>query len=262
MNTKIPEKFKELSGGVLRNTADAILFFAAFGIGLSKSEYSPRGVYKAAQWAEGINVDTVARAIKYLRSKGWLKGGLEVTDEGQQRLNTFIPEARKYPRRWNGTWYLVSYDVAETLAWKRTNFRNALLRLGFGKLHASLWISPYNFLGDAEEYCKTDRLDRYVILGTSKELGTRMSQELADRVWKLEELNGGYAQWIAACKKWKREESKDPEVHFSLVFGYSSILRRDPFLPRPLLPTPWYGDRAHQLFKTLAPIKVVEEKVK
>lgn len=258
----ISERFKELSLGALKNTTDFALFFLAFGIGLSKNEYSPRGVFKAAQWAEGVNVDSIIRAIRYLKSKGWIKSNLELTLEGQKRLQTFIPAVQKYPQHWKGTWYLVSFDIPEKLAWKRNNFRTALGRLGFGKLHASLWISPYNFLGDVEEYCKTDRLDRYVILGTSRELGTRMSQELADKVWKLEELNERYAQWIMAYKKWKQEGSEDPEVHFSLVVGYSALLRRDPFVPRSLLPMPWYGDRAHKLFHILTPIPVVEEKMK
>lgn len=259
MTKVISEKFKEVSADALRNTTDFVLFMLAFGIGLGVSGRSTRGVHQAAKWAEGINVDSISRAIQHLKSKGWIKHNLELTTEGQKRLQTFIPKVRQYPKRWKGTWYLVSFDIPEKLAWKRNNFRTALLRLGFGKLHASLWISPYNFLGDVEAYCKTDRLDCYVILGTSKELGTRMSQDLADRVWKLEELNEGYAQWIVAHKKWKEDGDGDPEAHFGLVLDYSALLRRDPFLPSPLLPTPWYGDRAHKLFRTLAPIPVVEE---
>ncbi len=244
MTKIISDQFKEISAGVLKNLTDTVLFMLAFGIGMSTTGRSVRGVHQAAQWAEGLNVDSIRRALDQLKSKGWIKRDLHVTREGQKRLATFIPEPRKYPKRWSGIWYLISFDIPERLSWKRTNLRASLRRMGFGMLHESLWITPYNFLGDAQEHCKAERLAEYVLPATSKEVGTRASKELANRVWKLEELNRKYAKWINACN----EGSADLEQEFELIFSYSALLRRDPFLPKPLLPSPWYGERAHALF--------------
>lgn len=252
MNRQIPEQWKKLSRGVLKNTTDAVLFLLAFGIGIAGSGRTTTGVYEAARWAEGINVDRIRRALAHMKSKGWIKGNLMVTKEGQQRINTFVPEVRQYPKRWEGVWYLVSFDIPERLAWKRNNFRTALVCMGFGKLHASLWISPYNFLGDVGEYCKRECLARYVMLATSEKLGTRQSCELADQVWRLEELNAGYCEWIESYSK----DNTDPTVQFKHIFEYCALLRRDSFLHTALLPSPWHGERAHKLFQTIAPLQV------
>ena len=254
MTKLISEQFKEVSVGVLRNTTDFVLFMLAFGIGLGVSGRSTRGVHRAARWAEGVNVDSVRRALDQLKSKGWIKRDLRVTREGQKRLTTFVPEPRKYPKRWSGIWYLVSFDIPERIAGKRNNFRTALRRMGFGKLHESLWISPYNFLGDAQKYYKAERLNEYVLPATSKEVGTRASKELANRVWNVDALNDEYAMWIAAYQ----EGSRDPEKQFNLIFTYSALLRRDPFLPKPLLPSPWFGERAHRMFRQLAPLVITD----
>ena len=248
------EQFKEISLGVLKNTTDFVLFLLAFGIGLGVSGRSTRGVHRAAQWAEGVNVDSIRRALDQLKSKGWIKRDLHVTHEGQKRLNTFVPEPRKYPKRWSGIWYLVSFDIPERIAGRRNNLRTALRQMGFGTLHESLWISPYNFLGDAQAYCKAERLSEFVLPATSKEVGTRASKELAERVWKLEELNDEYAKWIEQYKK----GSTDHGDQFKLIFNYSVLLRRDPFLPKPLLPSPWYGERVHTMFKKIAPLVITD----
>ena len=258
MNRKISEQFKEVSVGILKNTTDAVLFLLAFGIGMGFTGRSTRGVHEAIRWAEGVNVDSIRRALDQLKSKGWIKRDLTVTWEGQKRLNTFVPESRKYPKRWSGIWYLISFDIPERIAWKRNNLRTTLQRMGFGKLHESLWISPYNFLGDAQKYYKAEHLNEYVLPAISKEVGTRASKDLADRVWKLEALNNEYAQWIEEYKK----GSTDPEEQFKLIFTYSALLRRDPFLPKPLLPTPWFGERVHGMFKKLNPLPIVIEEKK
>ena len=254
VNRKIPEILKEYSIGALKNTTDFVLFLLAFGIGLGVSGRSTRGVHRAAKWAEGVNVDSIRRALDHLKSKGWIKRDLHVTREGQKRLNTFVPALRKYPKRWSGIWYLVSFDIPERIAGKRNNLRTTLRRIGFGKLHESLWISPYNFLGDVARYCKADQLQKFVLPAISDKVGTRQSKELADQVWNLEQLNSGYRAWMEQYKK----GSADLEEQFKLIFGYSALLRRDPFLPKPLLPSPWYGERVHAMFKKLAPLSIRE----
>ncbi len=254
MTKLISTQCKEISLDVIKNTTDLVLFILAFGVGISTAGRTSRGVHEAARWAEGVNVDMIRRAIAHMRSKGWIKRDLHVTCEGQKRITAFVPEVRKYPKRWSGIWYLISFDIPERIAWKRNNLRTSLRRMGFGKLHESLLISPYNFLGDAQQYCKAERLSEYVLPATSKEVGTRASKELADRVWGLNELNNEYRKWIELCE----DGTTDPEEQFAQIFSYRALLRRDPFLPKPLLPSPWYGAQAHKLFQTIAPIKINE----
>lgn len=252
MKQHISPRWKSISCGVLKSTADLALFAIAYGIGLAKEPPTAKGVWSAVQWAEGVDCDSIVRTVKYLRSKGWIKQKLGITAEGQKRLNTFIPEPRTYPKRWNGTWYLVSFDIPERLRRKRDELRQALVRLGFGKLHSSLWISPYNFFGDVKKYLKNAYIDDFVILATSNHVGTEISNELANRIWKLEELNEDYGQWI---KQYKACQEGNMQGRFELMFSYGALVRRDPFLPKPLLPAPWRGSTTHELFQTISSVR-------
>ena len=247
MTQLISKQCKDISLGALKNVTDMVLFTLAFGVGLSVSGRSSRGVYEAARFAEGVNIDQIRRAITHLKSKGWIKRDLSITSEGQKRLTTFVPEPRKYPRRWSGIWHLVSFDVPERLAWKRNNLRSALRRMGFGKLHESLWISPYNFLGDVQVYGKEERIKDYILPAISKEVGTRRSKELAEQVWNLAELNENYRRLFEAHSVQKEDQQK----LIKLIFTYSALLRKDPFLPVPLLPLPWHGKKAHEVFYSI-----------
>ena len=101
---------------------------------------------------------------------------------------------------------------------------------------------------------RTHRLDAHVILATSRELGTKHSQELADRVWHIEELDMRYLNFINASVR----EAKPPA---ELALEYLAIVKDDPFLPRPLLREGWMGDKAHRLWRTIfSPLFLEESK--
>ena len=217
------------------------LFLAAFGVGLSVRGKNVKAVHSAANWAEGITVDNIRRALRTSREKGWIKQDLSVTRQGQKRLSTLIPLPRQYPKRWNNTWYLISFDIPRALNYKRDRLRDTLKRLGFGKLHDSLWISPQDFLGDVADFATVDKVGSYLIPAISKELGKERSRDLADRVWKLRELEMRYFRFINALTKPGEPPSS------KLFIEYASILADDPFIPIPLLPEDWHGPAAHNL---------------
>ncbi len=188
------------------------------------------------------------RAFRQLREKGYIKHDLSPTREGQKRLHVCFPQPRAYPPRWDNTWYLVSFDIPERIAYKRRLLREALRALGFAKLHESLWISPFKVLWDVRAYAKKEQLDFYIMLAISKEVGTERSQALAARLFKLEELNQGYAALLRVVGSAPHNQ----EDIVSLIFQYYSLLTRDPFLPRPLLGDGWCGDKAHAWFKKIS----------
>lgn len=237
---KLPWQIKAFSYNLLTTAADLALYLAAFGAGLMVSGRSTKGVHQAAHFAEGITLDTITRAIRTSREKGWIKDDLTVSYEGQKRLSSLLPQVRSYPRRWNNTWYLASFDVPRNLNYKRDCLRQECKRLGFGKLHDSLWISPQNFLGDILEHAKTARIEQYLIPAISKELGQARSRDLANQVWNLSETDFQYLKFINALAQGK---PATPE----LFLQYTRALARDPFLPIPLLPEGWLGPQAHAL---------------
>jgi len=49
----------------------------------------------------------------------------------------------KEPKKWDGVWRLVSYDIPDISKKKRDWFRGTLESLGFQTIQESLWVHPY-----------------------------------------------------------------------------------------------------------------------
>lgn len=235
-----PSQIKDATKNFLVTTTDFALFLLAFGMELGAAGYSSRGVHRAASFAENISYDSIVRSIKHAREKGWIKGDLTMSREGERRLAALFPLPRPYPKRWNETWYLISFDIPRTLNYKRNRLRQALKKLGFGKLHESLWISPQALLGDVIEWSENERMAQYLLPATSKELGRKRSQMLANDVWKIKQLHLRYVNWIGAMSQAAASSRRE-----ELFFEYLNIVRDDPFLPLPLLREGFAGIEAH-----------------
>lgn len=175
------------------------------------------------------------------REKGWLKPKeLKLTKEGEDRLKGMLPKKDDIPR-WDGKWCIVLFDISEKERAKRNVLRDFLKRLGFGKLFESTWISPFPFLGQVDQFIKSYHLKSQVILSVSDRVGTEGSRDLASRIWKLDEINREYQDFL--------NSNKSPSGKF--IFQYLVIAKRDPRLPKELLPIDWKGERVFERYQEL-----------
>ncbi len=249
--SKISKKVLEISEGLLASLTDVVLVFLNFGYEmLTDPRFGrslPYTMAKLDMRMQKINYLTIKRAIAYAGEKGWIKEDLEVTEEGQKRLKNIFPEYSS-PPRWDGSWYLVNFDIPEKLRRKRDILRENLITLGFGKLQNSVWISPFDFLGDVEKIVKELGLTTYVILAISNKVGREASKILAEKIWGVSEIQKEYQKFIL---EFERKENPSP---MEVFFRYHSILRKDPRLPRELLPADWLGEEAYKLYSQLTKI--------
>ncbi len=94
--------------------------------------------------------ETAAR----MKRKGWItfeiKNGrkqMRITEKGMHemksiRLGMFtIPQ----PRRWDGRWRMVMFDIVERRRKDREKIRSILLNLGLYRLQDSVWVHPFDF---------------------------------------------------------------------------------------------------------------------
>lgn len=190
------------------------------------------------------NYETLKRGFFAACQKGWISKKLQITPEGQKRLDAILPQYFKKKKEWSGKWYIVSYDIPEEKRHLRNILRDRLEKLGFAQLHKSVWISPNNFFGDIEEIVEEYNLSGFVILAISAQLGREPSMELADRIWKITELNGEYKKFIAQVR-----DGKLPKR--AIIFKYLAVLSCDPQLPLELLPSDWQGEEAYKIYKNL-----------
>ncbi len=242
--SQLGKKVQEISEGALASLTDLILAYLFFGY---ESIVDPRvgrsfhyTFAKIDKRLEEINYQSLKRAIKHAQEKGWIKESLKPTPEGQRRLKNIFSEVN-YPKHWNGNWHLVNFDVPEKLRFKRNILRANLQRLNFGKLQNSIWISAYNFLGEAEKVVNSLGIRSCVIFSISSKVGQEESRILASKIWKIPELQKEYQDFIVESSQKKRDS-------FRLLFRYQSIVINDPCLPRELLPENWAGEEAKRLY--------------
>ncbi|MDP2594156.1 MAG: CRISPR-associated endonuclease Cas2 [bacterium] len=75
---------------------------------------------------------------------------VRLTEKGE-RFAALMHEGKlapKKPKRWDGKWRLLIFDIPERRRRVRTNIRKTLVMLGFVRLQDSVWAYPY----DCEDY--------------------------------------------------------------------------------------------------------------
>ena len=243
--SKISKKVLKITEGLLSSLTDVILVFLNFAYEASVDHRVGRSlpytISKLDKRMQKINYLTIKRTIIYARQKGWIKENLKVSEEGQKRLRNIFPEYSS-PPRWDGNWYLVSFDIPEKLRLKRDILRENLKILNFGKLQNSIWIYPYNLMGDVERIIKEYDLTPYVILAISDKVGQIASKLLTEKVWKISEIHKKYQEFISEFA------NKENPSFSEVFFRYHSVLKNDPCLPKELLPSDWAGEEAYQLY--------------
>ena len=233
----------KITEGMFDRIVDVVLLTAYYF-----KELSPLGegtlyerFIKVSKDFEKFDSETLKRAFKKTQKEGWLSDNLRVTKKGQERLNLILPEYEKQ-KKWDKKWYIVTYDIPESKKYLRNILRDNLKRLKFGQLHKSLWISPYNFLGDIEKILMTYKMEDYVVLAISEKLGREPSSELARRIWGLDKINDDYEIYIKDIK-FKKLSKKEA------IFKYLIILNSDPQLPKEILFDGWKGEEANKIYK-------------
>lgn len=69
----------------------------------------------------------------------------QITDRGREYLMRCELACAEFapPRKWDGKWRLVVFDITENRRYLRDNLRGHLLRLGLYPIQKSVWLFPY-----------------------------------------------------------------------------------------------------------------------
>lgn len=244
----------KLTSGLLRSLGDFILLWVGFA-----EEISPLGSSGSMSMMKrldlrlgGYDPNALYNTFYKLKTKGWLDPDWKLTKEGWKRLKQVLPQHKK-PAEWGGKWYIITFDIPENLRRKRDAFREKLKKLGFGQLQASVWISPINYLANIESLVKFHKMENWVIPSVTDKLGRVTSEELAERVWPIERINGRYENFISRCKDLFKKKEGYKFDKFRIQMEYLRILKEDPQLPEDLLPSDWQGEKAYKYYRKLIP---------
>jgi len=120
-------------------------------------------------------------AFYYLKRKGYLniesKRGqiyISLTEEGKKKARRFQIDNLKIekPKKWDGNWRIVIFDISTLTNIKRAVLRGKLKELGFRKLQQSVWVHPYNCGKEIEllrEFFGLDKRELRMIIGKIEE---------------------------------------------------------------------------------------------
>ncbi len=189
---------------------------------------------------------------KKINTKGEIY--LELSSSGRQSFKRSFPIFHK--SEWDGEFMIVVFDIPEQNRKIRQDIRNKLKDLGFGMLQESVWISPYHFEEDLEDYIvKKGYYDLVFVLRARKVLGKDIKSE-AGRIWNLKNINSVYKDIIERTNNMEDKMISDNQIK-DLWNLYFQTLASDPLLPIQILPDDWLQKEAlKSLERTLNLVKV------
>lgn len=167
-----------------------------------------------------------------------------LTSRGQISFERLYPLYRLSRRPWDKKWRVVIFDIEEKEKRTRNALRQKLVSLGFGELQKSVYVTPLDVLPDLKEFLKENKLLGKVLVFEARELLGYSSKSISNYVWKLERLNEEYEDLIEDEKKLKPDDNEGKRQLKQKLF---ELIKKDPLLPRELLPEDWSGNKIKQL---------------
>jgi phenylacetic acid degradation operon negative regulatory protein len=168
----------------------------------------------------------------------------ELLRTGAERIYTF-----GRPWVWDGRWLLVALRVPENRREVRHQLRTQLAWAGLGSLGGGLWLTPHldrepEVAAAAAAEPAADVLSFRARLG---ELGE--PREVVRVAWDVDAIMDNYTAFL---DDFGRVRPSSPEACFrmqtTMVHAWRKFPFLDPDLPESLLPSPWPGRRAYELF--------------
>jgi phenylacetic acid degradation operon negative regulatory protein len=207
-----------------------------------------RAAYRAFQrWEEQQYLERMEQGKEVL---------YRITKKGKELLERKRPSAEHRNRAWDGRWRMVVFDFPETARKARDAFRRTLRDQRLGCLQKSVWISPDSIIPAWKRHLQETKLNEWVLLFESAELGPVDDVEIARKVWSLDDLSKCYQQFVSEHRdlpgRLRRARSSGLEGDMGRAVRresdkYLALLADDPMLPRVLLPKGFAGIEADGL---------------
>lgn len=238
--------------------------------------------YKRHNFYQLVSRSYKAKLIQKIEKDG--KIYLRITSDGKNEIKRDFPMLSLQDKEWDKRWRIVMFDVAEVNKQTRERLRDKLKELGFGMLQESVFISPHDLLKDFSEFAESAGLENCLYLLETHKLIVGDNREFANKIWKLDELNEEYKKVVDEARNeidktensymivnsgrgkksdnrilnGQKRKSQKGKIHeqmrkvtVNIRTKWLRAVVKDPFLPKILLPKPWYGDEAERLVRGL-----------
>lgn len=109
--------------------------------------------YMACAEKRAPSKQAISRALDSLKRKRFVKWDwtgkrwqLSLTKQGELELSCYEMSEKliKSPKKWDGKWRALIFDIREEKKYIRGRVRNTLFTFGFYRLQDSVWVFPYD----------------------------------------------------------------------------------------------------------------------
>ncbi|MBN1268962.1 MAG: hypothetical protein JXB04_05200 [Kiritimatiellae bacterium] len=181
---------------------------------------------------------------------------LTLTDKAASRVPIECRPERYWKYKWNGLWYVLTYDVPESNRAYRNVLRGFLTRLRMGWLHRSVWVTPRDIRPEYDDLVRGAAVGRYAFLLEAETVLGQSPLEVVEGAWdmdRLQQIQHWYHQVFAENLERLRTADVPEEELVELardeMSAYLSAMQEDPLLPRVLWPPGYRGEAAYRLHK-------------
>ena len=265
-----------MTGTIGRSTTTTVpTRLLVFGMAHADGSVEAQELFPVAE-ACGLSADQVRSCLRRMVAEGLFKrdgtgraARYVPTDAGHLAQATFLERTRlAYAqdlagRGWDNHWHLVAFGVPEAQRAARDALRDRLLDFGGAAIHNGLYVSPHQWEGDVAAVAAEHRVAEWVTMASTDALsvgGDGDPRSLARKLWPLDELAARYQRFIDAYAyvpdyldglRARREHLGDEAFHsgaLTTTVDFQAVFNDDPLLPPELLPRPWPGRAARELF--------------
>lgn len=215
----------------------------------------------------GVDETAVRSAVSRLKRRGLLlqdrrDGGVGYAVSPQARELLTAGDRRIFSAeraRLSDGWLLVVFSVPESERSSRHRLRTGLTALGLGTVAPGVWIGPAGLADDVRSALQRLGLTSYAQLFAGSHLALGQARRSVAAWWDLQALQAAHAAYVDAWRPvlagWRRRRTLDPGAAFADYVTTLTEWRRlaylDPGLPMEVLPAPWQGARAAEVFAGL-----------
>ncbi|MDZ4200212.1 MAG: PaaX family transcriptional regulator C-terminal domain-containing protein [Kiritimatiellia bacterium] len=191
-----------------------------------------------------------AGLVAYRRTGGQMPE-LQLTTEGESRVSPACRRRPPWPRTWSGRWNLLAYDIPEKSRLYRNVLRAFLKKMRMGCLQKSVWVSAQDIRPEFDDLARAGGVDEFAYLFEARTVLGRRAENVVETAWKMSRLRERQKGYLSVYQEnlIRAESAKcSPEELHALAHeelaAYVTIMESDPYLPRPLWPTGYLGERA------------------